>query len=373
MTTAATGLEHSTPVRLTDTSATERAAFRRCRRRWFLGTVHRLGTVAGNRYFWFGALVHKGLEGFYLALRDGEPHDAARMRGIEAYWASYDETIAPIQDWYGFLWWSALPEYQELATLGQAMLEGYFAEELSSPPGWEVIEVERRFRVPIRSPKGRRVGWLTLQLDLVVRREDRRLAGVDHKTAGREFDSSFLDLDDQITAYVWGFAEATAEHLDEFVYNVLFKKAPAPPVQVKGTKAEPVKLSRAKSQPTTYGLFVREIERLGLDPAPYAEVLEHFRYASARRGEGAPADDPAFFAREGVFRTQGQMRAFAANLYEEFRDMRAVAAHPERAYPSPSPFNCKGCPVRAVCQAMMDDADVPSVIRDQLVVLDPRR
>lgn len=380
MTTTPTGLEHVTPVKLVDTSVTERAAFRRCRRYWFLGTVHRLGTVLGNRHFWFGTLVHKGLETYYRSLKTldvDEPsildRRAAEEFALEAYWKHYDTTLEPIQEWFGALWWNVLPDYQELGALGQAMLEGYFAEERQAPPDWKVIEVERRWRVAIRSPKGRRVGWLTLQLDLVVERGNGRQAGVDHKTAGREFDSSFLDIDDQITGYVWGTAEATGKPVDEFVYNVLFKKAPQPPRQVTGTKAEPIKLSKAKDQPTTYGLFVAELERLNLDPTPYAEILEHFRYAGVRRERGAPADDPAFFAREGVFRTKGQLRAFAANLFEEWRDMKAVAAHPERAYPSPSVMNCRGCPIRAACQAMMDDADVGQVIRDQYVVLDPRR
>lgn len=358
MTVAATGQEYQTPVKLKSTSATERAAFRRCRRQWFLGIVHRLGRAESNQNFWFGTLIHKGLEAYYQARKNGFPYDDAEAAGVAAYWELYDESLAPIAEELSFLWQSALPTYQEMGELGQQMLDGYFEKERAADPGWAILEVERRMTIPIRSKSGRKIGEFSFQLDLVVKNRNGGITIIDHKSAGREHNSAQLDLDDQLTAYFWGYWKATGDWPDEAIYNVLLKKAPVPPKLIKKGAA----LSQDKSQGTTYDLYLQAIRDHGFAVNDYSEMLAYFK-----------DNPPSYFKREGVFRTRGQMAEFERNLLHEWADMRRVAAHPERAYPSPSPFNCPSCPVKTICTTLMDAGDAAAVISGQFIVMDPRR
>lgn len=375
MPTDPTGREHLTPVKITDTSATERAAFRRCRRQWFLGVVHRLQSIDGNQNFWFGTLVHAALEAYYQHLLDNGmgSHDAAANAALDRYEAEYHSSVEPIKEFLAFLWPNVEESYLELGELGLEMLQAYFDREAKEPLFDEIVEVERRVFVPIKSPGGRKVGKLSVRTDAVGRRNG-WLAVADHKTASREMSASQLDLDDQLTAEVYAIwkTRKDGEFPEEAIYNVLMKKVPRPPKQLKPGKksrqwpdGEP-KLSKDKSQLTTYDLYLAEIHRLGLDPAEYEEILQYF-YNQDHSGESP------FFRRDYVMRSPAQMASFEANLYEEFRDMKAVASHPERAYPNPSPFSCPSCSVRLACTMISDDGDVEAIIKATYVVGDPRR
>lgn len=363
MSTEPTGLEPFTPTRIRTTSATERAAFRRCRRQWLLTIVHRLQAPEAQVNFWFGELVHRGLEAYYVCQRAGQPHESRVGNALAAYDEAYQASLAPMQRDLGWLWPKAAQVYGDMGVLGRRVLEGYFEREPRDPLGEEVIQVEQRLWVPIKSPSGRTIGRLSVKADVVVRRRG-RLSVVDHKTAGQKMSSAQLDIDDQLTAEVYAVWKATGAFPEEALYNALLKKAPEPPKQIKGTKAEPIKLSQDRNQPTTFRLYVEEIRRLGLTTEAYSAMLAYLK-------DEEDAGDPKFFYREGVFRTPGQMAQFEANLYHEFRDMRAVALHPERAYPNPS-FACPSCPVRDVCLAMMDGSDPSLLIQAGYVVGDPR-
>lgn len=352
----ATGQEPWTPVRISAVSATERASFRRCRRQWLLTVVHRLQEPGGNVNFWLGTLVHVGLEAYYRELMEGLPVESAETGCLDAYQHAYDASLDGLRADLGFLWPTAEPMYREIGEMGLAMLEGYLENERRDPVGEEVVQVERRVFVPIRSEGGRRIGALAVQTDLVVRRRG-RLAVVDHKTAAQAMSDAQLDLDDQLTAEVYAVWLDSGEMPSEAVYNTLLKRVPEPPKLLKSGK-----LSVDRQAPTTYDLYVAEVDRLGLSRNDYAE---HLAWLAA---EGSSR----FFRREAVFRNAAQMASFEQNLREEFRDMRAVALHPGRAYPSPSAFACPGCPVRAVCQAMMDGGDASALIQENLVVGEPR-
>ncbi len=350
-----TGLEHQTPVAIASISATERAAFRRCRRAWLLGTVHRLGRPEGAIEQWFGTLIHTGLEGYYRAVMEGRD-DVAWEAGLEAYHQAAEKALARVAGEFGFLWSIYEGPYLDQVAMGHGMLEGYFAREAKQPIFDEIVETERRVEVPIRDPHGRRVGRLSVQTDLVGRRAG-RLGVADHKTAEREASPSQLDMDDQLTAEVYAVWRARGEFPESATYNVLRKRVPAPPKVLKNKR-----LSQDKDQLTTFELYRQAIDDAGQEPNDYAEMLQHL----------LTREDP-FFQREVTFRTPGQMATFERNLYREWVDMRDVARHPEKAYPNPSVFNCPRCPLKPVCQAMMDDGDAGAVIQQTLVVLDPRR
>jgi len=358
---APTGQEHLTPVAITDTSATERAVFRKCRRQWFLTTVHRLDPENGNIHFFLGTIYHAGLAEFYRAVRDRYEHDLAVDFALNEYQNAYTVESVKIKESLGFAWSMAESLYREAGELGLEMLQNYLDRERDNPLLDEIIAVEFRVNVPVRSPKTRRkVGILSVQAD-VVGIKDGELTVVDHKTASREPNIAHLDIDDQLSAEVFSWWKHSGEFPTRAVYNVSMKKAPAQPRVLKnGT------LSVAKNQATTAALYRQAIAEHDLDPADYAAFLGFLDSREA-------LDEDPLFVRDTTFRTPQQMAAFERDLYWEYRDMREVAKHPERAYPNPSSFNCPSCPVRTVCVTLQDDGDVAAIIQAGYVIAEPRR
>ncbi len=361
-----TGQEHLTPVDITDTSATERAVFRQCRRRWWLTTVHRLDPQEGNPNFFVGNLYHRALQVYYESIRDGMHHDFAVIRALDAYQEAFEAEMDVLAGQLGkWLWDIAKPQWRELGELGFEMAQNYFDHELLNPMFDEVIAVEFRVNVAVRKKYGRKIGELSVQAD-VVGRKDGELKVADHKTASRSPESAHLDIDDQGTAEVFSWWRHSGEFPEKWVYNVAYKKSFGPPRQIKGSKAEPIKLSKAKDQGTTYALYRAEIEKLGLDIAKYADVLTALKEREMR-------GEDALFHREEVFRSPDQLAAFERDLYWELKDMKDVGKNPERAYPNPTRFNCPRCPVRPVCFAIQDGGDVAAIITAGYVVAPPRR
>jgi len=355
-----TGLEHLTPVRITDTSATERGGFRKCRRQWFLMTVHNLDPMRGNVHFFLGDIYHVALQWYYLEIQAGSDHDRAAEVSLDKYQVAYDERCAALKKRLGIGWSLSQDVYREAGELGLEMLQNYLDKERDDPLFDEVLAVELRVNVPIRSPKGRRVGWLSVQTDAVGRKE-KRLRVVDHKTRSRTPNTAHVDIDDQVSAEAFSWWLYSGEFPEEVVLNVSMKKEAGPPRLLKSGK-----LSKDRNQGTTAALYREAVAQYGLVPADYADIVRYYEERELR------GDDP-LFTRIESFRTPGQMAAFERDLYEEWRDMRRVAAHPEQAYPSPSEFNCPSCPVRNVCFTIQDDGDVEAVIKVGYVVADPRR
>ncbi len=372
-----TGQEPYTPVAVKDTSATERASFRRCRRQWFLSVVHHLESVEGNTNFWLGSLIHTALETYYKVLMDrgwntalAMPnqqiiHDDAAERAFDVYMKTYEESLVPLEESLGFLWSNVEPTYHELGELGHGMIGAYFDRELQDPLFDEIVDVEKRVNVAIRTPGGRKVATLSVRADIVGRRLGDLAVG-DHKTASREVSESQLDLDDQLTAEVYAIWLTHGEFPQEAVYNVLMKKVAVPPKRLKDGKNGLVKLSKDRSQPTTWDLFRQELTKFRLSVDEYSEVLE-FLWDRDQIGESP------FFRRSRVLRSEAQMASFEQNLYYEWRDIKNVAAHPEWAYPNPSAMNCPSCPVKIICMTMQDDGDVEAIIKAEYTVGDPRR
>lgn len=358
-----TGNEPWTPVRIRETSVTERATFKKCRRQWLLTVVHRVGGGGLNENFWLGELVHTGLEAYYrhdlaacgCARREKCAHAARAM--LDAYAAAANRALDEVRSETGFLWDEFREPWERMDQLGALMLRGYVLYDREQGGLGEVESVETRYRVRIPGTRGR----LTLRVDLVTLRRLRdriRRTVVDHKSASGKPSEAFHDVDDQFTAYHWGYAAATGLAVDRVLRNVLLKRAPEPPKLIRKGR----ELSRDRRAPTTLSLYLEAIDANGFDRDDYAD---HLDYLAARGWED-------FFARQDTFRTRGQLEEFERNLVLEWRDMARVALHPEQAYPNPSPLHCPSCPVRAVCASMMDKGDTAGLLRSEFVILPPR-
>jgi hypothetical protein len=356
-----TGLEHLTPVVIESTSATERAGFRKCRRQWFLTTVHRLDSNTGNIHFFLGNIYHAALAAYYAAQWAGDPVEEMELKALDTFQDEYHDQMAKLEKQIGFLWGFTKETFIEAAELGLEMLYNYMERERLDPLFDEVIAVEFRVNVPIHDYKDEEVGILSVQTD-VVGRKDGELGVADHKTASRVMPSAHLDLDDQLTAEVYSWWLAWDEFPEKAIYNVSYKKAPKPPKLIrKGTA-----LSKAKNQATTAALYRAEIHAHGFDVKDYVDVL-------AALEERDSSGENTLFRREAVFRTPGQMEAFRRDLYHEWQDMVDVATFPAKAYPNPTSMNCGGCHVRSICTTIQDGGDVEAVIKAGYIIADPRR
>lgn len=359
-----TGLEHVTPVDIASTSATERAGFRKCRRQWFLTTVHRLDGNKGNVNFFLGNVYHAALAAYYAAQHAGLSVVEMELAALDTYQDEYDAQMEKVEAQLGFLFQYGQQPFRDAGELGLEMLQNYLERERNDPLFDEIIAVEFRVNVAIKDLAGVQVGVLSVQAD-VVGKKDGELGVADHKTASKVMPSSHLDIDDQLTAEVVSWWLDTGDFPEKAIYNVSYKKSPKPPKRLKDKKGVP-QLSKAKGQLTTAAMYRDEIRALGLNIGDYVDIL-------AVLEEREASGEDALFRREATFRTPGQVAAFERDLYFEWQDMVAVAASPLRAYPNPTSMNCGSCPVRIICTTIQDDGDVESIIKAGFVIADPRR
>lgn len=362
--TEPTGQEHLTPVSITSTSATERAGFRKCRRQWFLTTVHRLDSNTGNVNFFLGNVYHAALAAYYTAQHAGKNVHVCEAAALDTYQDEFNSQMAKVKEQLGFLYQYGEGPFREAGVLGFEMLQNYIERERDNPLFDEVIAVEFRVNVEIVDYDGEQVGILSVQAD-AVGMKDGELCVADHKTASKVMPSAHLDIDDQLTAEVYSWWLDSGSFPERAIYNVSYKKAPKPPKRLKDKKGVP-QLSKAKNQLTTAALYRAEIHSLGLNVGDYVDIL-------AVLEEKEASGEDTLFRREATFRTPGQMAAFKRDLFEEWLDMRSVAAYPERAYPNPTSMNCGSCPVRIICTTIQDDGDVEAVIKAGFIIADPRR
>jgi hypothetical protein len=333
-------------------SVTELYSFRECRRQWYLGNVRKLVPLITPVRFWFGTGWHFAMQGYH---QPGGSLEAGHSLLREWYVKSIDEEVAPS---YGFLWTSTIQtEYAEMHELMHGMLDNYDQYHRSQNDPWDTIAAEQRVWVPILYPTTRhRIPGspkLTARLDWMGHRgqlsrqqgvERRGTTIVDHKSAAQQPAATGrdLDIDDQMTGYGYVYFRLTGQLADELIYNTAIKRVPGPPEILKNNTP-----SKAKDQPTTYGLYMAALTDRGLDTTPYLAVLHELQQEGWHR----------YFVRESTQRNGYQLEAYEQHLFDTYRDMVEVVKHPERAYPSPSAMRCSGCSFFTVCQAMEDSQD----------------
>lgn len=340
------------------TTVTERNSFRTCRRSWHLGTVRRLSTKGKvTWYFLFGDMVHAALEEYYK--RDRNLDDA--LAELDRQWRLHDDQLRLT---YGNLYnteevseyWAGEKERAE------SMLINYDRFDREHPFFNRVLDmsIEERSFVEILDPQGEPIknALLSGKIDMVVECED-GVWIVDHKTLSSIPSDSALDIDDQITAYCYIYWRTTGVMPRGGMYNVLIKDPPKPPRQLKNGS-----LSKDKSQRTTYDLYIREIDNLGLtgDLPEYEEILSYLEEKGWSQ----------FYVRLKSERNMEQLANFEKHLFHEYADMDEALEFQDQLYPNPSQYTCPRCPYLPICKAMEEGSDPEYVISHGYEVLEPR-
>lgn len=296
-------------------SVTERQQFKTCRRQWAYKWKHGLDPAREPiNHFWVGTAVHRSLDEWYSG---GVWEDA-----FEEY---VKETVPPAR--IDSMMGDERDRFMEAESLASGMMQNYvdhFAEDLNR---WRVVgtEVELYARIP------KTTGWLSGTFDLLILDEFGKFWIVDHKTYATFYRPDQLELDDQMTAYLWLIRNALGIEARGVIYNQMRKKLPTVP--------EPLKkggLTRAKSLDTTYEVYLAAIKEHGLDVMDYADVLDRLASEGNR-----------FFKREEVYRSRTELEAFTPQLVDEYREMSSTLT---QIYPHLT-YDCAWrCPFLSLCR-----------------------
>lgn len=338
-------------------STTERQEFHDCRRRWDIFSYSRqsLEMKQEATALWFGKLGHDALEHFEKSRVDLVKHFSDSTAAAIEKLTSEGIIPAGQDDW---LW--------ELREIGIGMMHGYLAIYPTLDAGFKTVYTEHEFELPILDHDGnhayvevpvelepgrvevcRVYGYIVGRIDRVVEDTLGMWYVMDYKFMADRLASGKLDLDDQLTSYMYCGQRLFNRPFAGAVYRNIRKKLPTIPRLLVGGKG----LSKDKSVDTTYEVYRKAIDDAGLNPADYADILQHL------------LNKPnSFFQQETVRRNQSQLDTFEHELYYEFLDMAGCA---ERIYHSPSWMGCF-CDAKALCLATNDGSDVEAMKRDFL-------
>jgi len=306
--------------------------FRECPRKHAYAYVEGFRPAKTSEALRFGTLLHAGLEGYWLAIRDGaDPLDWA-LSSIEGRGFDIFEQIR-----------------------AEELLRGYATRWAEDARDFEVVAVEAEFRAPLMNPASgltaSRTWRLAGKIDLIVRRRaDGRVLVGEHKSTVERIEDdadhywSTLAIDGQISGYVVG-AEALGHQVDEILYDVVRKpgQRPAyatPPEQRKYTKP-------TKTEPSRLYAGQRET-----DEAP-GEYRERIRAAIS-------SDLASHFQRRSISRTQSQIAEYLTNTWAWGRIIREAELAGRMPGTSEACHRFGQCAYWLACSTGTHPADHPS-------------
>lgn len=337
----------------------ERKSFRGCRRRWAWIFRENFYPRITAKPLEFGVAYHKALEVAYDPERWGYPLDVRRDLAINAFvkkceeqWENFQKTPESQMANYE----EVREDYDERINLGIGMLKYHFkniAPEMDKT--FRPLAVEVRFQVPITNPDtGEQLYCERLdcsqhpgvrapvtfdgRIDLLCEDKYGDWWVDDWKTTVRLSTDrdEFLDLDDQISGYVWAMT-MLGKPVRGFLYHEQYKAFPVPPERL--TRSYKGRwFSTNKNQATTYELAKKTFSEQ--DPQAYAEGLYDL-YLTFLENEGR-----VFHERYQKHRSAGELLEIHRNLYLEAVDI----VNPDLPlYPNPGRFSCSTCAFRQPC------------------------
>jgi hypothetical protein len=359
-----------------------RRSFRSCRRRWDWSHRQMLYPKVTPAPLEFGVAFHKAMEAFYEPEMWNKDHEVQQALALKAFRDECDNQLKGYRKLNGEPEVDVLVEYKERVVLGLNMIKYY--TDVVSPvydQGFVPVDVEVPFEVPIVGPQGepiwckcdhcwnkylghenliigaeeyRNGDWLGLpvtyggRLDMLAKDEHGRYWVVDWKTTSRMLnegkEESFLELDDQISSYVWALKTYYNIPVAGFVYVEIKKAYPQPPEELtrlyKGRK-----YSTNKQFLTTHQIaldtFLRK-DAEAFQAGLYDDYLEWLR------NEG-----PRFHQRHQIHKNDYEIQQIGKNIYLEALDI----IRDPLVYPTPGRFSCPSCLFRQPCLGVNQGED----------------
>jgi CRISPR/Cas system-associated exonuclease Cas4 (RecB family) len=293
----------------------ELATYQDCPQKWLFKYAQKLAPQRTGKNLAFGKVFHSALAAFYLA-------------GLPAALDLFQKEITE------FIQGSAPEEIEnlrQLETLGISMLSMY-AEFAKAHDDFEIVEMEVPHTVPIITAAGNKSNAFeyTYTCDQLVRR-NKQLWIHEFKTA-EIIDANYISnlvLDEQMSRYQWATEKMFGEPVAGSIYTILRKKMPnVPEILKKGG------LTQRKDIDTTHDIYLDSINRNGLNPADYAEILEILR-----------AKGNTFIVREPVLRNERERKECEQRLYTLAKTINTDAP----IYKCPSRDCTWKCDYRSLC------------------------
>ena len=161
-------------------TSSEINAWLTCPKRWWFRYDQLLVPGLTPKPLAFGRLVHDMLEDYYL-------------------WCSgWTRNQLPIRDHQ-----DNIDEFDE--ETAKSIVFAYKERDPVKALGHKIVSVEDEFRVPLRSPTGRKYHYVELagKIDLTTQDEYGNIWVWDHKTSASNLDHSWLAISNQMGYYVW--------------------------------------------------------------------------------------------------------------------------------------------------------------------------
>jgi len=326
----------------------DRKVFKRCRRKYqFSSRLQRgLQPKKPNNILWLGTGVHHALQFYY------ESNSTADIVDLFTTWA--EEEKARIQKESG-LWDDELAAMDETIKQGQLLL-AHYAKWSATVDDFEPYKMEVMFSLPITDSEGNELVAehpvtgkevpvvYEGRFDGIVKDSMGHYWILEHKTAKTFGDWDHkLDMDEQITAYIWAAEYLFDIPVEGVIYNGLRKKEPSIPKLLASGKG----LSKNKAIDTTYEVYYDEIVKHGFDPDDYEDILAVLK-----------AKGNKFFRREYVTRTPEEVQTAKEQAFQEAVDMLSADAF----YPNPTRDCVWDCDFKEACLMIQNKADVESYL-----------
>lgn len=362
----------------------ERRSFRGCRRRWDWISRQFYYPKVTPRPLEFGVAFHAAMEKYYESYLGlfVNPDPAA---SLAVALAEFKKVVRQQREKYillnGGIDEVMDEDYKDRVQLGLGMLKHYFSRVAPvTDKGMKPLKVEIKFEVPIVNPyTGKQDLWCKCdwcwrrylqhmvahdgkegyeqpipgysvwkglpvtyggRLDILWQDELGRLWIGDWKTAmrlsGLETNDEYLELDDQITSYIWALRYIGIPVVG-FIYAEIKKAVPEEPEPLKVIRLGR-RFSVSKNINTTLELYkatVMENDPGAYEMGRYDDFLEYLQ-------ENAPV----FHMHHLVDRNQDQCDNAGKNIWMEAKEMTNQDLN---IYPSPGRFHCKGMSTFSGC------------------------
>lgn len=326
---------------------TDRAAFRRCRRKWNWSSPiwHDLRPKdAPVAPLWFGTGIHFCLEDYHGPNLFGHPLyawqaylEAHRRSELPDDWEEHNILAEDMLSYYADYWEPRFlgGRYVTAKVDGKPLTEVHFDIEL--PYEWYSDvnpEVDAHY-----------VG----RIDRIVVDQYDRYWVVDYKTAAR-FDTSKLDIEPQATAYTWAASKALGLDIEGVIWIQLLKESPKAPRQLVNGE-----FSQAQNQKTSSVMYRDTLMKVyGEIPARYVEFLNWLISTETEWGDRYIRHDLLRRNKHWLFAEEDKIR-------DELRDMVNPGLP---LYPNPTRDCAWDCPFKAPCLAMDDGSDYIFLLKE---------
>jgi hypothetical protein len=352
---------------------TELRSYRGCRRRWNWAFGEDLQPARTAVPLEFGIAYHYAMEKMYNPETWGSPRTLIAQFAEAAF---YDACSAQRKKFNAENERGMSDDeernYDELLALGRGMIHWYVMNHLPLDQ-YTPVFVEEKFQVPILDEDGNqlyckcdkcwdkhrmsiahweggrwldRLDWDGLpvvyegRVDAIVRDKFGNYWILDWKTTARMMNEDadiVLELDDQISGYIWALRKKLGLAIRGFIYVELKKGFPKPPDEMKVVRLGR-SFSVSKNLDVDTDTYIRTVS--SRDAGAYKAGL-YDEFIAYLRAEG-----PRFINHHTVRRTGIQLNNFEADLLAQAREMTS----PNTAiYPSPGRFSCGFCAYREPC------------------------